>query len=218
MNSQNSTIIYYTWSRESTQFEQKIIDNLVKQAWDIPIISVSQKHLNLGKNICVWDVWFSYLNEWRQILIWAKEATTEYIIFAESDFLYPPDYFKLNPVWDMYIYDNIYIVMNEKYWNYYWKKKLSEWAQICKRELLIERYEKHLEWQPEWFDWEIVIWKRWDSPLRYVEFEMFTWDPCVSFKTWDWLRTVTNVNVKSKEKNLPYWWDIKKLRKEYLWD
>jgi hypothetical protein len=141
------TIIYYSGNRENQEFEQKIIDNLKEQAGDIPIISVSQKPMNLGKNICVGDVGFSYLNEWRQILIGAKEAKTPYIIFAESDFIYSKDYFRFipNTDMDMYIYDNIWIVMDKKFGDYFWNKKSSEGAQICKRKLLIEKYEKHLE-------------------------------------------------------------------------
>ena len=212
------TIVYYTASREKPEFERKIIDNLKEQAWDIPIISVSQKPLDLWKNICVWDVWWSYLNEWRQILIGAKEADSEYIIFAESDFLYPKSYFELDPVDDMYIYDNVWIIMDNKYWEWYWNKKSSEWAQICKRDILIKEYERHLEWQPEWWDWSITIWKKWDSPLMNVEYKTFTWDPCISFKTWYWLKNVTNVDKNKNSRKLPYWWHRKDLIKKYLWD
>jgi hypothetical protein len=212
------TIIYYSGNRENQEFEQKIIDNLKEQAGDIPIISVSQKPMNLGKNICVGDVGFSYLNEWRQILIGAKEAKTPYIIFAESDFIYSKDYFRFipNTDMDMYIYDNIWIVMDKKFGDYFWNKKSSEGAQICKRKLLIEKYEKHLEGQPEWWNGEIVIGKRGDSPLRYVPFEYFSGSPCISFKTGDGLRAITNVNNKKITRELPYFGNIKKIRKQYL--
>jgi hypothetical protein len=212
------TIVYYTSNRENPEFEQKIIDNLKEQAGDIPIISVSQKPMNLGKNICVGDVGFSYLNEWRQILIGAKEAKTPYIIFAESDFLYPSEYFKLDPVEDMYVYDNIWIVMNPKYGDWFWRKKQSEGAQIVKRELLIEKYEKYLEGYPMWWNGEIVIGKRGDSPLRYLPFKTFTGNPAISFKTGDGLRAVTNVNNKNVKRELPYWGSIKKIREKYYGD
>lgn len=212
------TIVYYTASRENQEFEKKIIDNLKKHAGNIPIISVSQKPLDLGTNICVGDVGWSYLNEWRQILIGAKAAKIPYIIFAESDFLYPEDYFILYPTADMYIYDNVWIVMDKKYGNFYWKKRSSEGAQICKRDVLIREYERHLKGQPEWHDGKIIIGKKGDSPLMNVNAEHFTGDPCVSFKTGNGLKNVTNILKGDGNilKWLPVWGDIKELRKKYL--
>jgi hypothetical protein len=209
------TIIYYTGNRENSEFEKKIVDNLKEQAGDIPIISVSQKPMDLGKNICVGNVGFSYLNEWRQILIGAKEATTPYIIFAESDFLYPKDYFKLIPKGLMYVYDNIWIVMDKKYGDWFWRKKQSEGAQIVDRKLLIERYTEFLAGYPMWWEGEIVIGKRGNSPLCGVAYEYFTGDPAISFKTGDGLRTVTNVIKKDKKEKLPFWGSIKQLRQKY---
>jgi hypothetical protein len=210
----NKTIIYYSSNREDERFEQKIIDNLKKQAGDIPIISVTQKPVDLGENIYVGDVGFSYLNEWRQILIGAKKATTEYIIFAESDFLYPPDYFKLEPKEDLYRYDNIWIVFPIKYGDTYKQKKESEGAQICRRDLLIEKYEEHLKGQPEWWNWPITIVKDGNNPLTGVPITYFTGDPCLSFKTGKGLKGVTNVN-HNRKKTLPYWGDISIIRKNY---
>lgn len=211
------TVVYYTASREEKEFEQKIIDNLKKQAGDIPIISVSQKPLDLGKNICVGDVGWSYLNEWRQILIGAKEATTPYIIFAESDFLYSPDYFKLDAKEDLYRYDNVWIVFSNRNCREYKRKIMSEGAQICKRDLLINMYEKYLENQPEWFDGKITIGKNGDNPLSGVKITMFGGDPCISFKTGNGLRENTNVlnGENNINKTLPYWGSINDLRKIY---
>lgn len=87
------TIVYYTGNTESSDFEDKIIENLIKQSGNIPIISVTQKPLNLGKNICVGNVGHSYFNAFRQILIGVKEVKTPYVIRAESDFIHSPSYF-----------------------------------------------------------------------------------------------------------------------------
>jgi len=214
------TIIYYTASREDNEFEQKIIDNLIEQAGDIPIISVSQKPMNLGRNICVGDVGHSYLNEWRQILVGAREATTPYIIFAESDFLYPKDYFTLdNPTEDLYRYDNVWIVFNNRHGNVYRKKGQSEGAQICKRDVLIKEYEKYLEGQPEWYDGVITIGKRGGNPLSKIPITFYGSDiPCLSFKTGNGLRDMTNTlnGEENKKYELPYWGEISSLRKKYL--
>ena len=45
------TILYYSASTESFEFEQKIIEDLKKKAGDIPIISITRKPLDLGTNI-----------------------------------------------------------------------------------------------------------------------------------------------------------------------
>lgn len=208
------TVVYYSGNRENEQFENKIIETLKQNAGDIPIISVTQKPVDLGWNICVGDVGFSYLNEWRQILIGAKDATTEYIAFAESDFLYPPDYFNLKPTEDLYRYDNVWIVFPIKYGNTYKQKRESEGAQICRRDLLIKKYEEYLNGQPEWFDGYITIDKDGHNPLTGVPVTYFTGDPCISFKTGNGLKGVTNVN-KNREKELSYWGSIRDLRKKY---
>ena len=64
----DKTIIYYTSNQEGSLFEEKIRENILKHKGNLPIISVSQKPMGFGKNICVGDVGHSYLNEFRQIL------------------------------------------------------------------------------------------------------------------------------------------------------
>ena len=81
------TILYYTSNRENEEFEEKIRQNILENCGDLPIISISQKPIDFGKNICVGDVGHSYLNEWRQILIGAKKARTKHVILCEADFL-----------------------------------------------------------------------------------------------------------------------------------
>jgi hypothetical protein len=107
----NKAIIYYTSNREKPEFEQRIIDDLLLKCGDIPIISVSQKPIHLGKNICVGDVGASNFNMFRQIQI-AREATdAEFVISAEADCLYPPDYFTFTPPDERCYRDNNLYVM-----------------------------------------------------------------------------------------------------------
>lgn len=72
------TVLYYTSNHKQPEFERKIIENLKETCGDLPIVSVSQKPLNLGGKICVGNVGLSYLNEWRQILIGTREVKTPY--------------------------------------------------------------------------------------------------------------------------------------------
>src|SRR3990167_9323101 len=91
------TIVYYTSNREDEAFEKKIRDNLLKVCGDIPIISVSHKPIDLGINICVGVQETCNYNLFRQIQTGCKLATTPFIISAEADCLYPPDYFQFIP-------------------------------------------------------------------------------------------------------------------------
>lgn len=216
------TIIYYTSNREDPKFERKVQESLLKNSGGLPIISVSQKPISLGTNICVGDVGHSYLNEWRQILMGVKEVKTSYVVFAEADFLYPKEYFLFKPKGaDVYRYDNIWIIFAWKY-NYYFRKAYSEGAQICKREYVVKILEEHLLGQPEWFDGRLVIrnkrGRRKKNPFNGL-FESFdTGIPCISFKTGNGMRWMTDI-MHSREniaRKLPYWGHIEDLKKEYL--
>lgn len=218
----NKTIIYYTANREDPEFEEKIRGNILKQKGDLPIISVSQKPIDFGKNICVGDVGNSYINAWRQILIGAKEAKTEYVVMAEADFLYPQEYFEFDPEEaDVYKYSNVWIIFTWKF-NYFFRKDYSEGAQICKREYLIKALEEHLEGQPEWYDGRFVIkdkkGRHKKSPFIRPN-ESFGGDiPCVSFKTGKGVRWMTDFmkGRNNMARRLPYWGHFENLKKDFM--
>lgn len=90
----DSTIIYYSSGTESSSFEKKIQDTILENSGGLPIISVTQKPSDFGLNIDVGDVGASEMNMLRQILIGCYAATTKYVISAEADSLYGPDYFQ----------------------------------------------------------------------------------------------------------------------------
>lgn len=220
----SKTIIYYTSNHEDPIFEQKIIDDMLSKAGNIPIISVSQKPLKLGKNICVEDVGQTYINAWRQIIIGAKLATTEYVVMAESDFLYPPEYFNFEPGGeDLYRYDNVWIMwLNDteirklNYFSFH-RKYYSEGAQIVKREYFINLLEKYLEGYPTWYN---DSYKKFSnrSPYFNIPYTFFHGDiPSVSIKTSHGIAHYTGF-MRGKEnisKNLPFWGNINTLRTKF---
>ncbi len=215
------TILYYTSNRESPEFEAKVQENILKQKGDLPIISVSQKPILFGKNICVGDVGHSYLNEYRQVLIGAKEAKTEYLVFAEADFLYAKEYFDFIPTGkNLYRYENDWIIFTHPAFKYeYYKKPYIAGTLICKRKFIISELEKYLADQPEWVDGEFMIRDKNGQPkIDYTDIKKFP-EPfesivgriaCVSFKTG---RGVTQGTTASRErrKTLPYWGNGKEL-------
>lgn len=208
------TIVYFTSNHEDCVFEEKIRANILKNKGDISVISVSQKPIDFGKNICVGDVGLSYQNEYHQTLIGALEAVTPYIIFAESDFLYPEDYFTFIPGKEnLYRHDNVWIVWKTRKYGSYIRKLYSEGAQISRRDYLIQKYTEYFVGLPEWSVGKLS--KKY--PFYKCPFGWFSGQPCVSFKTGDGVRATTNV-IKDfpHEKVLQPWGTIKDLRMEYL--
>jgi hypothetical protein len=210
------TVLYYTSNHEGPEFEQKIIETLLENCGDLPIISVSQKPISLGKNICVGDVGLSYLNEWRQMYIGAKEVKTPYIVFAESDHLYPKEYFEFVPpragAWH---YDNVWTVFKDVTRAGSYRRKLfSDGAQICDKKSLVERLERFLASKPQWSLGEF------DEQLLDVHFDYFSGiTPCIVFKTGDGVSNSANVINEpgnNRKNSLPHWGHVTALRAKYF--
>jgi len=225
------TIIYYTSNREKPEFEAKIIENLKKQAGDLPIISVSQKPMDLGTNICVGEKPHCTLSAHRQLLIGLKEAKTKFALAAESDVLYPPEYFSfIPPKGDhVYRYANVWISYN---WvpgfsilvkgvrhdirrRVFWYKGTSEGAQMSGPEYWIEKLDGVLSPFAEGEDFggrpRPVF-----RPIYPTDKE-HTWksdNPVVSFKTREGERRKTATFNITKD-SLPYWGSSLELTKKY---
>jgi glycosyltransferase involved in cell wall biosynthesis len=88
------TILYYTANVISSKIEAPVIRSLKKHGY--PIISISQKPMKLGTNV-LFENGRSIQNIYRQVLIGAKKATTEYVALCEDDCLYIPEHFKFRP-------------------------------------------------------------------------------------------------------------------------
>ena len=215
------TILYYTSNREDPKFERKIIRKLLENSGGLPIVSVSQKPMNLGKNICVGDIGHSYLNLYRQQLIGAKKARTKYLIFAEADYLYPKEYFEFEPKNEnVYLYDNIWILYKRKYLSFR-KKNISHGAQIVKRKYLIERLENGLKGMPQWYNGNPVPWlsRRQMKLVTEPPYSLFHGNiACISFKTGDGMNMWTAIERgrNFRKMSLPGWGSADNLRKEML--
>ena len=198
----SKTILYYTSNHENSKFEQKIKDNILEQCWDLPIISVSQQPIKFGHNICVGDIGHSYLNIFKQILIGAKEAVTDYLVFCEADFLYPQEYFEFEPMGgNLYRYNNVWLVFKHKGQHFY-RKKWSNGAQIAKREWVIDTLEKYLKNPVHDYN---------GAEFEYIQGNI----PCISFKTGDGM-TKWSMFEKEKRKYLPQWGEVGEVRRKYL--
>jgi hypothetical protein len=203
------TIIYYTANTEGT-LEDKVIDNILKVKGNLPIISVSQKPMELGTNICVGDVGQTYLNAFRQLLIGCEKATTPFVVMAESDCLYPPTgYFDFIPkdINKIYSYNNVWIWYNNKFHN----KGQTQGSMIYGREWLIKFLKECLKGCPEWSRTRV------DFPFfsQDQEFESFTGQPIINIKTGNGVNKKRMPNFYPQDR-LEYWGTADEIRLKYI--
>lgn len=158
----STTLIYYTANAIPESFAQKIRENILKA--NLPIISVSQKPIDFGENICVGDIGRSPFNIYKQALIGAKAAKTKYIAMAEDDILYSPHHFTYKPPANKFMY-------NMSYWCIYtWKPDIYSYkgrrnthSLICERDLFIEAIEERFAKWPD----PTLAKDVWGEPGRY---------------------------------------------------
>lgn len=145
------TVLYYTANSLREPFATKLRDVLWKAKGDYPLISISRKPMNFGENIVV-NFPRAYLSIYKQILVGAKAAKTEFVAFAEDDCLYTKEHFNsFRPKSDEFAYDM------SKWSLYTWsepsvysiKDRISNCTAIAPRKLLIEaleeRFAKYLD-------------------------------------------------------------------------
>lgn len=204
----NATIIYCSSNKERPEFEKRIIKTLLENSGGLPIISVTQKPMKLGKNICVGDdVGVSGFNFFRQTLIACEAARTEFVISAEADCLYPPDYFKFIPERDDVCYrnSNLYVMGNKR--DYYFKKEGgATHAQVVGRQFYIDTLKKLFKGAPQWSATEKNFPKE-----RYRKEDVFddiihyqTENPVVQIKTGDSMRHYT-FSDRTPVYTIPFW-------------
>ncbi len=102
------TILYYTDSSLPSRFAAAVRAHLVAsagKAGSIPIVSVSQRPLDFGLNVCLGDIGRSYRSILRQIAAGCLACETEFVALCEHDVLYPPEHFFLRPVKGEVVFD-----------------------------------------------------------------------------------------------------------------
>jgi len=205
------TVIYYTCNQEEEAFEKIIQKSLLNVIGDTPLISVSHKPINFGKNICVGNIGASDMNIFRQLLMGCEAATTPLVATAEADCLYPPSgYFDFKPVKEdmAYRYTNLWFIYRKK--AFYYKKDYSLCAQLSGREYLIKYLKRRIlngfsDRRKDILPWK-DCWKNIDSDI-----------PCVSIKSGNSMRSVSGRNKGIEPtQTLPHWGNIEDLKKR-LW-
>jgi hypothetical protein len=117
------TLLYYT----ANTIEEYLGNNVRKHLLEVnngkyPIVSVSQKPLDLGENICIGEVGQSYYNCYRQIFEGVKKVKTKYVALCEDDTLYSQEHFEHRPTSEeVFAFNkNMWYAEEQEYWNKGW--------------------------------------------------------------------------------------------------
>ncbi len=214
----DATVIYYSSCREKPDFERRVQENILKVCGGLPIISVTQKPMDFGKNICVGEVGVSGMNMFRQVQIACQNATTKFVISAESDTLYPPDYFSFVPERDDVCYrdSNLYVMPDARDYFFY-KGEGATHAQIVGREFYIKTLEKLFEGAPQWNAEEKNFPKeRWGKEDVFSDITLFrTENPVFQVKTHRGMRYFTRSD-RTPIQEISYWGKGTDVRQFYL--
>ncbi len=125
---------------------------LVREAGDIPIVSVSQKPIDLGTNVCVGEIGRNWISLYKQLLAGVAAASTDWVVVAEHDCLYTNEHLSYQPE-DSSVFHynhNCWLVqwggnhpeLNGMY--SYWPRRLALSQLICHKDLLRQSVEERL--------------------------------------------------------------------------
>ncbi len=103
----DTTIIYLTDNCLDERVAEACKRHLLKAADGKRIISVSQKPMDFGENICVGDIGRSSINIDKQLLEGLKLVKTRFVAVAEHDVVYDKEHFNYVPPEDIYFYYNV---------------------------------------------------------------------------------------------------------------
>ena len=115
MSASDTTIIYYTDNRLDDEIMSVCQRHLLRSANGHHIISVSQKPMDFGENICVGDIGRSWLSLYKQLYEGVRHAKTKYVAMAEHDCIYSEEHLNWIPPRD----DTFYY--NDHCWLLQWK-------------------------------------------------------------------------------------------------
>jgi hypothetical protein len=93
----DTTILYLTDSVLDPWLAERCRELLLKASCGLPIVSVSQKPLDFGENVCVGELGRSGLSMDKQTLTGLSRITTRFVAIAEHDCIYSPEHFKWTP-------------------------------------------------------------------------------------------------------------------------
>ena len=175
------SLLYYTDNTIQESIRQKIADYLLEVTENkYPIVSVSQKPIDLGHNICIGEIGKSKHNLYKQILTGVREVKTKYVALAEDDTLYSPEHFLYRPEDDACSCNtNGWFAQPEK--DFYWRVRNHEtdaggfWGAIARTEILLKDMEHYFKLNPIFYGGDGT------SHFLSRAVKRSSKDPCVTF-------------------------------------
>lgn len=102
----NKTLLYLTDNTILDPVKTLCMNKLIEEAKEIPIISISQKPIDLGKNVCVGEIGKSWMSLYKQLLAGIEATQTDYIGICEHDCIYTYEHLSWIPPKDDIFYYN----------------------------------------------------------------------------------------------------------------
>jgi hypothetical protein len=187
------TLVYYTANRIPEAFAEKVREKLLRSSNASPIISVSQKPIEFGQNVCMGELGFSPYYVYKQLLEGAKLAQSRFIACCEDDTLYPSEHWSTLPPSDDAFYYN-----HQRWWledNGKFRlrhNRAGMLACIVNRTLLVDTLEKRFEKYPEPPPGR-QAWRTWGEPGRV---ESYLRLPVVKRQAYKTKHAIVTVNHK----------------------
>ena len=146
-NSVNKGIIYYTDNSLDEEFAKLFRQRILNAAPDIPIISVSQKPIDFGYNICVGEMGRSLTMLWKQLLTALLYSRADVIYIIEHDVLYDSSHFDFVPEDEncFYYNKNMWLVRTRD-GRALWKPSLCFSQYVCNRLILLDDIMQRIKW------------------------------------------------------------------------
>lgn len=147
-----TTILYLTDNSVPPEIGDLCKYYLLKEAGDIPIVSVSQKSIDFGRNICVGEIGRSWYSLYKQLLAGLDAAETDWICIAEHDCLYTHGHLVYQPPSPDIFWYNANCWLVEWHGNHpeldgmysYWPRRTALSQLVCHKRLLRESVEQML--------------------------------------------------------------------------
>ncbi len=140
-------IICCTDNSLDEQFAKGFRQRLKNATPSIPIVSVSQKPIDFGYNICVGEIGRSFCSLWKQVFTALLYSKADIIYVAEHDVLYDSSHFDFVPRDDncFYYNKNMWYVRAKD--GYVLRTKYLAFSQcVCNRLLLLDNMIQRVKW------------------------------------------------------------------------
>jgi len=103
------TLLLATANRLSDETARRIRANLLDVTQGrYPVVSVSQRPIEFGHNLCVGEIGANKYNAYWQLFIGAQAVETEYVAVIDDDVLYAPCHFEHRPPPGVFFYEKNY--------------------------------------------------------------------------------------------------------------